>query len=253
MIYDCFTFFNEIELLELRFNILDPVVDFFVISEGDRTFRGKKKPSYIQDNYERFAKWSEKIIHLEAPLRSGVSPWTNEALQRNYISEGLASASEEDIVFISDVDEIWNADILEDIISAISSGPVKLKQNIYYYYLNLLLELPWHGTVALLKKDLTTPERARRMGASPSLENGGWHFSYLGSPELIQQKIKAFSHSELDAAKYNELSVIQDRIRNGQDLFGRKIPMRAVEIDSCYPIYIRDNLESLKHLIVEKV
>ena len=115
-IFDCFTFYNELDLLEIRLHQLWDKVDRFVIVEGDRTYAGKEKESQYLENQERFAWASSKIIHVIASLQAEPKTrWVNEAIQRDAIMEGLDSATSEDVICISCVDEIYSNSIFSDL------------------------------------------------------------------------------------------------------------------------------------------
>lgn len=109
MLYDCFTFFNELDLLEIRLNILNDSVDKFVIVEATRTQNNKEKCLYFEENKARFAKFEDKIIHVvvkEFPQK--LEQWTIENYQRNEIMRGLVNCKDDDVIIISDLDEIPN-------------------------------------------------------------------------------------------------------------------------------------------------
>lgn len=107
MIYDCFTFFNELELLEVRLHELSGVVDKFVLVEATQTFTGRPKPLYYAENRERFSRFHEQIIHVivdDSPKSD--NPWTIEHFQRNCIARGLTQCRPDDWIMVSDADEI---------------------------------------------------------------------------------------------------------------------------------------------------
>ena len=114
VVYDCFTFFNELDLLEIRLNELDSVVDKFVIVECTETHSKAKKQLFFDKNKDRFSKFSDKIIHIivdDAPdivQNSSQEPdrWIVEKFQRNCIERGLTSCADNDIILVSDIDEI---------------------------------------------------------------------------------------------------------------------------------------------------
>src|SRR5690349_24880068 len=112
MTYDCFTFFNELDLLEIRLNVLNPVVDKFVLVESTRTFQNKPKPLYFQQNATRFSAFKDKIIHIVVDQFPDFGDWTEanswtlEHHQRNSINRGLTRCTRDDVVIISDLDEI---------------------------------------------------------------------------------------------------------------------------------------------------
>ena len=106
-VYDCFTFFNELDLLEIRLNELNDVVDYFVLVESKRSFQNKQKSCYYLDNLDRFSKFNHKIIRLEIPEdKFNNNSWDNEKLSWNYIITALDNAKSEDIIMISALDEI---------------------------------------------------------------------------------------------------------------------------------------------------
>ena len=109
-LFDCFTFFNELDLLEIRLETLDSVVDFFVIAEAPITYRADPKPLYFELNKQRFAKFLPKIRHIivdDLPTEKGFDQnWQRETLQRAALERGLADARDEDIIMLSDLDEI---------------------------------------------------------------------------------------------------------------------------------------------------
>lgn len=115
MVYDCFTFYNEIELLKVRFNLLNPYVDKFVIVELKKTHRGLDKPCIFQENRKEFAQYEKKIIYVSPeyiPVYKGDGDWTIENYQRNCIMKGLTECKPDDIIMISDLDEFPNPQIL---------------------------------------------------------------------------------------------------------------------------------------------
>ena len=117
-VYDCFTFYNEFELLELRLKSLWDVVDCFVLVEADKTQSNIPKPFYFNERKAEFAEFLPKIRHLMGKMDlpyKGVGDWVIEHAQRNLIAQGLQDAAPDDLIFISDLDEIWAPDILQRI------------------------------------------------------------------------------------------------------------------------------------------
>jgi beta-1,4-mannosyl-glycoprotein beta-1,4-N-acetylglucosaminyltransferase len=106
-IYDCFSFYNEVDLLEIRLEELYDHVDHFVISEAGTTHSGKPKDFILLDNWERFKPWADKIIHVKVDDMPGVidgNCWHNERHQRNCLERGLVDATDDDILLVGDVD-----------------------------------------------------------------------------------------------------------------------------------------------------
>ena len=276
MIYDCFPFFNELDLLEIRLNVLNPVVDKFVLVEATSTFTGKAKPLYFEENKERFAPFADKIIHVvcDEDFSAIDNPWIIEFIQKNYISKGLSDARPDDVIMISDLDEIPRP---EKILEYKDKPGIKCFQNnFYYYYLNYLcVEEPvwFKGTRMLKFKDFahgldgvkvkmnsklpaeycaaTTPSKIRYYKKGPWVHNGGWHFSYLGGAKAIQQKILSISHSEFHKEEFTDLAKIEARVKNGDDLFGRGKHFRAVAVGADFPKYIIENKDKYQNLIME--
>lgn len=238
MIYDCFTFNDELDLLLLRFEILSPYVDKFVIVEGNMTFSNQPKKLIFQENIKRFSKYLPKIIHIvvddfqNAPdLRKGKyfkqmpfilnnwKPWSNEVYQRNAILRGLKNLKNDDIILISDVDEIPNPNKLKNI--KLFLKPQVFEQKFFYYYLNCLSKEPWYGTKAIKYKYLSTPQELRLTKCKTIIKSGGWHFSFLGGTLKIQNKINSFSHQEYNSQEYKNLQQLRFNIKYNLDIFNR--------------------------------
>ena len=165
-IYDCFIFFNELDLLEIRLKTLDKVVDYFVLVEADKTHRGKKKPLYYEKNKKRFKRWEKKIIHIivkDMP-KIGISygknwkvnsilkggPWKLEAYQKKQIARGLKHCDNEDIIMMSDLDEIPRPEKFPEMIKALE-GKEKIAlfdENFYNFFFNGFTSSGWTGTRA---------------------------------------------------------------------------------------------------------
>ena len=284
-IYDCFLFFNELDLLELRLNILDPYVDYFVLAEASVTHSGLDKPYYFEENKERFSKFLHKIIHVKSddiptdfnnlpPISDVNSPdgkavsqihnfintqtnrfnktsephFGRDFFQKESIRRGLTNCNDEDIVLASDLDEIPNPKILKVIDSVLSQGKFfTFNQTTYYYYLNLLKERNWGGTRLGRYGDLKDYSYNELRGQRNSmLPNGGWHFSFQGGTEQVKTKIKSYSHQEMNRPDVFES--LDENIKNNIDPFNRG-SLELVEIDDTYPKYLLDNKEKYKHMI----
>lgn len=194
MLYDCFLFFNELEILDLRLRILGDV-DRFVILESDKTFSGKPKPYVFEENRSRFKSFLPKIVHVKHKdvLRT-TNPWDREIDQRNSIEEGIREAKEEDVIMLSDVDEVPPPEVLGNL--TCEEGLIAFSQTLFYYFLNLQGKL-WVGTRAFKKGYLfgKTLERIRRAPPQKTI-SGGWHFTYQGGESKILEKLDSFSHQE---------------------------------------------------------
>lgn len=215
-IYDCFTFNNELDLLELRLEEMSEGVDHFVIVEADHTFQGAPKDLHLKNNWDRFSKWHTKIIHVEiTDMPNDGNAWHNEHHQRNSILRGLVNAAEDDFVIIGDVDEILRLSVLKDL----KENPrdlVGFRMPYFNFKLNYMLnsggEIYHVWSVGSRKKYLKpNPENFRNrrfslQGSAYNFDNGsikvyehaGWHFTYLGDTEWVRNKIRSFAHSELN-------------------------------------------------------
>ena len=211
-----FLVFNEFELLKIHLHEHYDHVDKFVLVESEETFRGNPKPLYYQENKHLFEKFADKIIHVIVKghfesnnKRDYWKVWEREYFQRDQIMRGLTECQDNDIIIISDVDEILRAEIFSEIVRQIClfpcSAPYKCVtcQQIYYkYFFNRYCskEMPWIGPVAVSYKDLRTyagPHYFRKIRFSRpvKIENAGWHFSSMGGHESVIEKLAAFSHS----------------------------------------------------------
>jgi len=185
MTYDLFTFFNELDMLELRLNILDEHVDYFVLGEARETFSGNPKALFYQENKERFAKWNHKIIHVVSENMVTNDPFARAAYQKDILRETLSSyAKDEDVVYFGDLDEIWKPKEVDDKV-------YNLKQINYSYWLNNRSSEEWVGTIvgrwAQVKTNTVNYWRATHTNV---LEDGGWHFTNMGGEKQIILKIQ---------------------------------------------------------------
>ena len=255
-IYDCFQYFNEDHIVELRLNILDQFVDYFVISESTKTHQGKNKK--LNFDIKKFSKFEKKIIYLVADYKEevnfdvhtgGESPI--EQHQRNFLINGLKDASPEDLIVLSDSDEI--PDLTK--ISLINDKKkfIAFSQKMFMYKLNLqnLDESNWIGSKITKRKNITSMQKLRDLKFKKypfwridkrnlQIINGGWHFSYLQTPEQIINKIKSFSHGEYNNNTISK-KVIEEKILKNEDIFSRGYSLEKVEIDESFPEFIRKN------------
>lgn len=253
-VFDGFTFFNELDVLEVRLHELDPVVDTFVLVEATRTFSGKPKPLHFEANKGRFERFLPKIRHVvveDLPLEG--DPWGREAFQRDAIVRGLEDATPKDFVLVSDVDEIPRAEAVRGFLASGRDAAVFVART-YYYKLNcenVSGETLTPLTAAIRRKDLGTPHglRARRFGLE-AIPEGGWHFSYLGDEAAIRTKVEAYSHQELNRPEITAADRVRDRIERGADLFDRAgYEWRYVPLDARFPRHVLENQERFaKHV-----
>ena len=252
-IYDCFQYFDEDHIVDLRLNILDKFVDFFVISESTRTHQGKTKK--INFDIKNFLKFKNKIIFITADYKGkvnfnnhtgGESPI--EQHQRNSLFEGIKEASAEDLIILSDSDEIPDLTKLSKINK--NKKFTAFSQKMFMYKLNLqnLNESNWIGSRIAKKKNIKSMQDLRNLKfknypfwrldkINQQIIDGGWHFSFLQTPAQILNKIKSFSHGEFNDENINEKN-IEKKILNNEDIFGRGFKLKKINIDNTYPEYI---------------
>lgn len=207
MIYDCFTFYDELDLLELRLATLDAVVDRFVLCESPFTFRGDPKPLAFANAGDRFARWRERIIPLVYPKPADANPWINEWGQRDHLIAGLANCADDDLVLIGDCDEI--PDPANVALRPARGGILLHRQRYSEGYVNRITGDPWPGTRALAAGDVARYHSLSEVRKRPleTLEtvDGGWHFTSLGGSAVREKKIRSSSHSEVDIRYYRDL------------------------------------------------
>lgn len=234
MIVDAFTYNGEDDLLAIRLELLNSVVDRFVIVEADKTFTGLPKSKKF--NLDKFKSFSSKIRYyfIENLSASPTSAWENEKLQRDSLLMGLHDLSDEDIFILSDVDEIPNPSAITEFISR-KCILAELSQGLYFYYLNNRAydntgaPVKWvkavilrYGNYKRFYKSLEDLRMNRHYGllrffskflikrGRLTIENAGWHFTYLMSPEQIVNKLKSFSHSEVNRPEIANIENIKD-------------------------------------------
>ena len=198
MIYDAFTFFNEFTQLEIRLRELDSVVDHFVVVESPWTFSGKRKPLWFWENRERFAYWLPRISHVVVEdMPNTGNAWANEYHQRNAIERGLLVHRHDDVILLSDVDEIPRADSVRTALRTLTSrSPILFDQTLYYYYVNCKAKQPaWYGTRMAFRDTVETLQQLRESWGLTQ-PYAGWHYTYFGGVESIQAKLAGYSHHD---------------------------------------------------------
>ena len=267
-IYDCFQFFNEEHILDLRLNILNEFVDFFVIVESTTDHQGNVKR--LNFDRQKFKKFENKIIYvivddtneaIKKPHAGGES--LVEQHQRNSLLRGLKNCQDNDLIILSDVDEIPDPNKFSTFNK--KNKYAVFSQKMFNYKINLLNETEnnWHGSKICLKKDFKSPQWLRNLKFKKYpfwridkpknlqiIENGGWHFAYLQSPENISKKIKSFAHGEFNTENFSNEKNIEEKIKMGKDIFNRKITYRKISLDDSFPKYIIDNKEKFKDWII---
>ena len=248
MVYDCFTFFNELDILELRLQLLYDVVDKFVLVESTKTHSNLDKELYYLNNKDRFSKYQDKIIHIiVSSFPEYKNSWTIENYQRNQIFTALENCKSDDLIMISDADEIPNPSIITEF--HFRNEIYCLVQDQYFFFYNYrdIHHLYWIGGTKVFKfrvisenlldenkvryNDNTFPAylnkgitatKIRLYDGARFIYNGGWHFSYLGGVDAIFKKVKAFAHQELNNDSFLDRNRIEDCLISGRDVFGKK-------------------------------
>jgi beta-1,4-mannosyl-glycoprotein beta-1,4-N-acetylglucosaminyltransferase len=257
-IFDCFIFNHEVELLEIRFNILNDYVDKFIITEGDTTFSGNLKESHFLKNKDKFLKWQDKIVLNSITIPSNLeNPWDREIYSRNSVMN-LDLFQNDDVLLTSDGDEIPNPEVIKYVEDWISNGThFTFQQNGYHGYLNNLYTDMWFGTRAASYEYMknTTVDNIRESTEDESkitgsiITNGGWHFSYCGDEEHIKQKINSFCDRHYDVPEITNF--VFDNLKHGKDVLNRShIKYRKVKVDESFPEYISSNQERYSHLLL---
>ena len=276
-VIDVFPFFNELDLLEIRLNSLDPYVDCFILSEATKTFSGLDKPLYYQENKERFKKFSDKIIHniVNDDTAPELHPYQRDIFQKNSIKEVvLKNASDDDAIIWSDIDEVPNPEAIEELETFFQPDIIfHFAQDNCIGYLNLVETTgqirsmtpdwdyenypKWLGSKlfskSILEKYTMSELRSKQEQESNSrISPGGWHWSYVGSEGLsvedrIVKKLECAAHLELNTEQVrSQVSVVKEN----KDPLGRYYAnYEIVPIDDNYPKYITTNKEKFSYII----
>ena len=279
-VYDVFNFFNELETLDIRLNILNEYVDYFVIVESTLTHSGKPKELFYEKNKHLFKEFEHKIIHYvittpiknraEAEMRLNNSEtlaqdreilslalnsentknaddsFLRDFYEKESVKIPLEGLADNDFCFISDLDEIWNPETLVDF----SKDDVyKFKQIAYVYYLNNRSNEDWRGwtgTIGTKYKNIrgacVNHLRKSKDQKYIVIENGGWHFTFQGGIDRIKTKIESYSHQELNTNETK--SEINQRLTQNKDFAGRYFKFKIDETD--LPPYLLKNKEKYK-------
>jgi beta-1,4-mannosyl-glycoprotein beta-1,4-N-acetylglucosaminyltransferase len=248
MTYDCFMFFNELDLLEIRLNILAPFVDYFVIGESTQTFSGKTKPLYFRENENRFSKWANQIIRVEIEPKDFPNAFERAAYQKDSLRDALRSMNinNQSLVYFGDLDEIWKPQKI------IENKVYNLKQLNYCYYLNNRSSEEWIGTVVgnwqIIRENSFNHWRAKHENILPY---GGWHFTNMGGIKQIEKKLEAYDHQEFNTDRVK--AFLPTAMEFGDDYVGREVDWQGKHfhmwIDGFdLPIFLRDNKDKYKNL-----
>ena len=284
-------YFDEEVVLDLRLNTLDKYVDYFVIVESNFTHRGNKRN--LKFNHKKFEKFKDKIIYLtfdkepdgietvyendneaEKSRKYILNAAKRENGQRDHIRNGLQKASPEDLILISDVDEIPNLEELK--LESFKEKILMFQQDMFYYKFDLKLpDIVWSGTKGCRKKDLISPQWLRNVkdkkyslfrldiffskikyNSIKFIKNGGWHFSNIKSPKEIEHKLKSYLHHREFDEEPLSLDQIDNIIKNKQAIYDLKVDKTVNKVGSGsklvnysldkLPVYLKENKENYK-------
>ena len=279
-IIDAFPFFNEIDLLKLRLRTLNPYVDAFVITESTTTFSGLPKKLFYKEYASEFHEFKNKIIYQVVDDVPNLNPFERDWYQRDQAKEIIArDFSEEDFLIYGDVDELPNPSAIFGAISLLSDEIriAHLAQKLFYYHLNLqevsgsLLsyageydfvkkkDRKWLGTVVTTvafakESSITSLRNPDNKNYGVRIQDGGWHFSYMGGykstdiEDRIVNKIESAAHQELNTESIK--SEVFNRIKAGKDIFHRRGSKFELQSDLSYlPVEVLRNFEEFRHLV----
>ena len=279
-VFDSFIFFNELDLLEMRLNILNDVVDHFVLTESPFTVSGNEKPLYYQENKDRFGKFNDKIVHhiteeipndfthllektkfhvaykdsdpygtpmIDLPIR-----FQRALFNRNNSAFGIekAGVTDDDMVITSDADEIINPLLLQDLEWFNPSNHYVAECRAFYYKLNFLYQEDWMGSRICTWKHLknTTIDQHRQDHQNAhKIQDAGWHFSFFGNEEDFKLKLASYEHTENNTDQVT--STASEKIEQGLDPLGRTNKLVTVPLDDSYPQYVLENQDKYAEFI----
>ena len=291
-IFDCFMYFDEEQVLDLRLNVLYQNVDYFVIVESIYNHKGEKRNLLF--NSQKFEKFNDKIIYLVydkipqlvEPIKETdnekekdgkyiMNALYRENAQRDFILEGLKSAKKDDLILISDVDEIPKLSSVN--LNQIKNEIILFKQDMFYYKYNLSLpNFKWTGTKAVKKKNLVSPQWLRNVKDRKYpfyridtffsflkykeikiINDGGWHFSNIKSPEMIEHKLRSYlHHREFDQVSLS-IEEINELVKKKQAIYDLRVDKRVNKVGNGVilenfemkklPNHINDNIDKYKN------
>lgn len=281
-VYDMFPFFNELELLEIRLNELDPVVDVFILAEARHTFQKKPKELVFEMNKDRFAKFLPKIRHVIVDELPGFfykwrrpDAWVVSDYQKGQVVRGLHDVQVGDTLIFSDVDEIPKASAVRA--AAGKAGITVFEQRLYAYYLNnICTDYDTHGQTCVAQynrdglgwwrgsvmldfasycKINKSIKKMRLLHDRPEPEvtvarDAGWHFTSIGDVEKIALKLESYEHSEANTDENKNPESMRRRIREGKSIFlDNKSLHKIIPLDATFPQYLVDNRDRFQHVL----
>ena len=265
MIYDCFSYLDEDLLLNLRLHILDKYVDYFVIIEGNKTWQNN--PKELKFDINKYEKFKHKIIYIVVKdLPDGEDPYLRENYQRNSILKGLQNSKDDDLIIISDLDEIPNLSRID--LNNVNDTIYAFKQINTMYKFNLIRDTNWIGSKLCKLKKLKSPQWLRSLKVHKKysylridkffsknyvhnfkiIEHGGWHFGWIRDISQIIDKIESFAHTEFNNDNYKNFKFINECINKRVNFLDINEKLNKIEI-SHLPMYLIKNIEKYKNFI----
>jgi hypothetical protein len=257
-IVDTFMFWNEYDLLEIRLSEHYEHVDRFDIIECDHTYSGRYKGFNLESRLDRYSQWMDKINYIkvsDCPVFP--NSWDNEAWQRNQMTRAWDDVGGDDVILLTDLDEIVRPEALK-FIRETDYNFYGLAMPMFYFkfnYMDITDNYPWRGLAYRGYKGVPNDMRFKAdsmpKGKSIELHHAGWHFSWLGNDEFVKEKLKSFSHTELNIPSVVDNVNIEQSIARGRDHFRPNEVWGAVKLDDYFPKTIRNNQEKYKDYIVQ--
>lgn len=260
-IYDCFPFYNELDLLELRLQELYDHVDHFVLVEGSTTFTNRPKPFYFEENRDRYQKYLDKIIHVKVTDMPGSSDaWVNDIFQRNCINRGIVDAQDDDIIMVSDLDEIIRPSVVDQMRQDSDVTIWGLRMPLFNFKFNYMLvtaDLYNVWGMACRKSAMVPADelRAQRFSLQSFpygyheqgvrvVEHAGWQFTYLGDTDFARNKIQSFAHTETNVPEVVDNLDVERSIANGDGIYHHEgYRFSPVRLDDYFPATLVNNPE----------
>lgn len=283
-IFDCFMYYDEDLILDLRLNYLNNYVDKFIIVESSYTHSGESRKLLFDIN--KFSKFKNKIKYIildnkpvnlseieesdsddEKNSKFILNAVKRENLQRNTIQQGLDIASPDDIIIISDVDEIPNLE--DNNIKSIKNKIILFNQKYFFYKFNLKLNnYNWHGSKACKKKNLVSPQWLRNIKDKiypfwrldtlfsnkkyqniKIIENGGWHFSNIKNAKDIEKKMKTYLHHREYDLNPIGVNKIEEIIENKRAIYNLNVDQKKNKFNFSQKLLVVDNKELPSYVV----
>lgn len=277
-VYSCSMFCSELDLLDVKLHELDSVVDYFVLSESTKTHSGHDKNLVLWENKSKFSNFWHKIIYQsifntpsdynnlqEDPKRSelynlvirkvnsqkhrhlNLEHYGRDSFEKEALILPLHNCEDDDIILLSDLDEIVTADALKPVLDNFDPEQIYFfEHGTYYYYLNLKSDEISYGTIALTYKKFKEMSHCamREEKQGTKIPNAGYHFTYLGNAEAVKTKVESFSHQEFNVPQVKDHIEwsIRNAIATGRDLYGRPRKFEIVDLETL-PKYVQENQE----------